>query len=401
MKTNSKRPRVIKLSYFIAAILAILVLVVASFMLSKVKEGGTSSAADGTAAINTIMTRTSVRSYQAVPVEKDKIETMLRAAMASPTGMNCQPWHFTVVTDKKLLRALSVANPNAGFVADAPLAIVVSGDMNLAGPGRDRNLWIQDCSAATENLLLAAHALGLGATWTSTYPAEDRMQAVRQALNLPSNLIPFNTIGIGYPAGDNQPKDKWDPSKVTYVEEGKAPVTAEPVEKTLQAFDVTKDFRANGFTFFAKESPILLAGDKESFNAMTIGWGAIGNLWGQDRATVTVYVAQSRYTHEFMEGKSHFTIMTFKDKNIADYMGHHSGRDTDKVKDLGLTVAYTENGTPYFEEADVVIECETMYGQKMSQSAFRNEVPRQLYSNFPAGIHTFYIGQVVSALKRQ
>ncbi len=201
-------------------VIAVLAVALAAVCVMSCKNSGTNgdAAANAEIVMDNILSRTSVRSYQDKPVEKEKIETMLRAAMAAPTGVNAQPWHFHVVTDKALLQALAVANPNAGFVADAPLAIVVSGDMNKAARGGARELWIHDCAAATENLLLAANALGLGATWTSTFPSEDRMAAVKEALGLPGNLIPFNTIGIGYPQGDPQPKDKWNESNITYME---------------------------------------------------------------------------------------------------------------------------------------------------------------------------------------
>ncbi len=383
-------------SNIVILVLAI-ALAVACVMLAK-KSRTSSTAADAASIVmNNILTRTSVRSYQDKPVEKEKIEKMLRAAMASPTGVNAQPWHFYVVTDKAVLQALSVANPNAGFVADAPLAIVVCGDMNKAARGGARELWIHDCAACSENLLLAANALGLGATWTSTFPSEDRMAAVKEALGLPDNLIPFNTIGIGYPLGEQQPRDKWNESNITYMESGKAPVTAEKAEPVLQPMNI-KDFRQNAFDFFRENSPILLAGDSESYNAMTIGWGAIGTIWG--RPTVSVYVAQKRYTHDFMENKKYFTVMTFRDRNIAKFMGTHSGRDTDKAKELGLHVAYTDHGTPYFTEAEMVIECEIMYGEEMSESAFRNDVPKKLYAAFPAGLHSVYMGEVVSAMRK-
>ncbi len=390
-----------KTSYIIEALLSI-ALVVACV---KLAMGGNTSNATANAdsiVINNILTRTSVRAYQDKPVEKAKIETMLRAAMAAPSAVNKQPWHFVVITDKAQLAALQTTNPNAKFISSAPLAIVVCGDETKMLKDGGRDFWIQDCSAATQNLLLAAHGLGLGAVWTGLWPAQERSEAVKQTLKLSDNLIPLCTVVIGYPEGETAPKDKWDESNITYMEEGSAPVTAEKKEAELLSFDVAKDFRANGFTFFADNAPILLAGDKESYNAMTIGWGAIGNIWGRPtRPTVTVYVAQKRYTKEFMEIKKRFTVMTFKDKKIAEYMGQHSGRDTDKAKDLGLTVAYTEHGTPYFKEADMVIECETMYGGKFSEAGFRNDVPKNLYSDFPAGIHSFYMGEVVSAMKRQ
>jgi len=115
------------------------------------------------AAIENIMTRTSIRKYKQQPVEDCKIETMLRAAMAAPTAMNKQPWHFVVVTDKAMLNKLAGEGRRGDMLRNAPLAIVICGNMEKA-PGGDANgFWIQDVSAATENLLLAAHALGLGA----------------------------------------------------------------------------------------------------------------------------------------------------------------------------------------------------------------------------------------------
>lgn len=166
--------------------------------------------------LRTISTRTSVRDYQEREVPAEFIEQMLRAAMAAPSAVNRQPWHFVVVTDRKQLDALAKANPNAAMLAKAPLAIVICGDMTKALKGNAREFWVQDCSAATENLLLAAHALGLGAVWTGTYPSQERCSAVSQALKLPETIIPLNTIVIGYPAEKNTPKDKWKPENISY-----------------------------------------------------------------------------------------------------------------------------------------------------------------------------------------
>lgn len=127
----------------------------------------------------------------------------------------------------------------------------------------------------------------------------------------------------------------------------------------LTAFDVQEAFEKNGFTWFT-ENLILCSGDTARNNAMTIGWGGIGNYLGHDRPAVTVYVAPGRYTWEFMERYPRFTIMQFADPKIWQYMGRYSGRDGDKAAALGLHVAYTDHGTPYYEEADLIIECETM-----------------------------------------
>lgn len=170
--------------------------------------------------LETIMTRTSIRQYTDQPVEKEKIEAMLRAGMAAPTAVNAQPWHFVVVSDKAKLSELAAANPRAGMLKSAPLAIVVCGDMTKVMEGKGRQFWIQDCSAATENILLAAHAQGLGAVWTALYPMEERIQPVSEALKLPDTLIPLCTVVIGYPAEQPEPKDKWKPENVSYNEYG-------------------------------------------------------------------------------------------------------------------------------------------------------------------------------------
>ena len=170
--------------------------------------------------LETIMTRTSIRQYTDQPVEKEKIEAMLRAGMAAPTAVNAQPWHFVVVSDKAKLGELAAANPRAGMLKSAPLAIVVCGDMTKAMEGKGRQFWIQDCSAATENILLAAHDQGLGAVWTALYPMEERMQPVSEALKLPDTLIPLCTVVIGYPAEQPEPKDKWKPENISYNEYG-------------------------------------------------------------------------------------------------------------------------------------------------------------------------------------
>ena len=175
---------------------------------------------DGKAIVENIMTRTSIRNYTDQAISPDTIETLLRAGMAAPTAVNKQPWHFVAVTDKENLSGLATANPNAGMAAKAPLAIVVCGDMTKALEGGGRAFWIQDCSAATENILLAAHALGLGAVWTGTYPNEERVTAVSEVLKLPEYIIPLCTIVIGHPAESPAPKDKWKPEIVSYNEFG-------------------------------------------------------------------------------------------------------------------------------------------------------------------------------------
>jgi len=168
------------------------------------------------AVLDNIATRTSIRDYEARPVEKEKIEKMLRAAMAAPTAMNKQPWHFVVVDQRNVLDALAGTNPYAKMLKKAPLAIVVCGNTDKMIEGGGRDFWIQDASAATENLLLAAHAMGLGAVWTGAYPSEERCISISKVLSLSDNLIPLNVIVVGYPAEQPQPKQKFKEENVSY-----------------------------------------------------------------------------------------------------------------------------------------------------------------------------------------
>lgn len=379
----------------------ILTMLLLSSCSTKAQKNGSEQAV-----LNNIASRVSVRSYLDKPVEEAKIELLLRAGMAAPSAMNKQPWHFVVVTDKQQLAALAKANPYAGMAAKAPLAIVVCGDMNKALSGNACEFWVQDCSAATENILLAANAMGLGAVWTGTYPSEERVKAVSKVLQLPKKLIPLNTIVIGYPDGTNTPKDKWKPANVSYnfygSVDGKAVEPEKQVEQAVfSEFDYTDDFEGNPFTWFKGSGLLLAVGDKDNHNAMTIGWGALGNVWSYDVNTITVYVAPARYTYQFMEKYKYFTVMTFDEdhKDVLVYMGSHSGRDGNKEEALGLHVAYTEHGAPYYLEASEVYECEIIYRDPFDPAGFE-EIPRKRYENFPAGIHHMYIGKILSAKRK-
>lgn len=161
-----------------------------------------------------ILSRVSVRLYADKPVSSDQVTAILHAAMSAPTGVNKQPWEFVVVDDPELLKELAEALPYAKMAAQAPVAIVVCGNKDRFLDGVDDVLWEQDLSAASENILLAAHAIGLGGVWTCIYPHEERMAPVRTILNLPDNLIPFNLIPIGYPEKEHAPMNKWHPERV-------------------------------------------------------------------------------------------------------------------------------------------------------------------------------------------
>ncbi|MCC8039143.1 MAG: nitroreductase family protein [Bacteroidales bacterium] len=167
-------------------------------------------------AIECIMTRSSVRSYTNQAIPDTVITDVLKAAMAAPTAANKQPWAFVVLNNREALDSLSAHVPQWKMLAEAQAAIVVCGDMARCLDGDGHDFWIQDASAATENLLLAAHALGLGAVWCGVYPIAERVSAVSEAVGLPDDIVPLCVVAMGYPSGPAEPKDKWDPAKVHY-----------------------------------------------------------------------------------------------------------------------------------------------------------------------------------------
>ena len=167
--------------------------------------------------LHNILQRKSVRAYTDRAVSHEQLDTLIRAAMAAPTGRDMRPWKFVVIDNKEALSPLAEQLPYAKMLAEAQAAVVVCGDMSVTDKeGNPSRNWTFDCSAATENLLLQAEAMGLGAVWTGVYPYDERLEAVKQALHLPDHLIPLNVIPIGYPKGNPQPKDKYDPAKVEY-----------------------------------------------------------------------------------------------------------------------------------------------------------------------------------------
>lgn len=161
-----------------------------------------------------ILSRVSVRVYADEPVGSEHVSAILHAAMSAPSGVNKQPWEFVVVGEQDTLSRLADALPYAKMTAHAPVAIIVCGNKERFLEGVDEVLWEQDLSAASENILLAAHAIGLGGVWTCIYPHEERIAPVRKILDLPDNLIPFNLIPIGFPEKEHVPMDKWHPGRV-------------------------------------------------------------------------------------------------------------------------------------------------------------------------------------------
>ncbi|MGL4851852.1 MAG: nitroreductase family protein [Phocaeicola sp.] len=203
------------LNILLAVALVILSVKIAFFETKTVSSVEPSAHAESIIMEN-LLTRTSIRAYQPKPVEEEKIEQLLRAAMAAPTAGNKQPWRFVVIKEQATLQNITDNFGSMKMVASAPLAIVVCGDTNSTFPGHGVGYWVQDASAATQNLLLAAHGLGLGAVWCGVTPLPERVAHFKELLNLPEHIEPLNVIAIGYPAEDPAPKNKWKPAYIHY-----------------------------------------------------------------------------------------------------------------------------------------------------------------------------------------
>ena len=184
-------------------------LVIQMEKLKKAKENVPAPVVETTkvaTALDTIFSRKSVREYTNAPVEKEKLLTLVKAGMAAPTARNLQPWSFIIIDNPKLLR------PHAevwglNMLKQAMAAIIVCGK-------KDELFWQQDCSAATENILLAAEYLGLGAVWCAGFPREDRVEIFTKNFNIPEDYLPLSLVAIGYPAGETPVKDKYKEEKI-------------------------------------------------------------------------------------------------------------------------------------------------------------------------------------------
>lgn len=157
--------------------------------------------------------RRSIRKFTSQPITEEEIQRMLSAAMAAPSAGNAQPWRFVVVTERALLDTLHTVNPYAAMAKQAPLAIVVCADVNAE---KYKNYWVQDCSAAMQNLLLAVHAMGLGAVWTGVHPVQERVTGFSTMFALPENIVPLGIAIIGHPDQSLPPHSEYDATKVHY-----------------------------------------------------------------------------------------------------------------------------------------------------------------------------------------
>ncbi len=161
--------------------------------------------------LEAIHTRRSIREYQDKPVPEELVTEILKAAMAAPSARNQQSWEFIVITDAEVRGKIPTVSPFAQMIVNAPLGILVCGNLKIeTAPG----YWVVDCSAATQNLLLAAHSLGLGAVWTGVYPREERMDGLTELLNLPEHIMPHSLVVIGYPAQQPEHPDRFKPERI-------------------------------------------------------------------------------------------------------------------------------------------------------------------------------------------
>jgi len=161
--------------------------------------------------LKTIFNRKSIRSFIDKPIPKEIINVLLRAGMAAPSAKNRQLWEFFLIDDKNILKDLSEKLPHAKMLVQTPAAIMICGDTE---DKYESGFWDQDCSAATENILLAAESLSLGAVWIGIYPREDRVKIIQDIFKLPKNIVPLNVVPVGYPNEDPELINKWNPSKL-------------------------------------------------------------------------------------------------------------------------------------------------------------------------------------------
>ena len=163
--------------------------------------------------MDAIYRRRSIRRFKDVPVDKKTLLSFVKAGMNAPSAGNQRPWRFVVITDRKILDELPNVHPYAAMMKEATAAILVCGDLDLESK---KGYWVQDCSAATENILLEIADTGYGGCWLGVYPREERVEGLRRLLNIPENVVPLSLIAVGVPAEQKQAKDEFDESRITY-----------------------------------------------------------------------------------------------------------------------------------------------------------------------------------------
>lgn len=158
-----------------------------------------------------VLSRTNVRDYTEQPVSDEAVSMLLKAAMAAPSADDERPWHFVVVRDRRIREKILEVHRFAHMIPQAPVALLVCGDETLQ---KEKGFWVQDCAAATENILIEAQQLGLGTVWLGVYPVEGRVQGLQHLFGIPQHVIPFALVAVGYPANHKQPVDRYDASRV-------------------------------------------------------------------------------------------------------------------------------------------------------------------------------------------
>jgi len=163
--------------------------------------------------MDAIITRRSVRHFEPKAVPLELIQKLLRAAMQAPSAANAQPWHFVIIDDRNILEKVTEFHPAAESLHEAPVAILVNGDDHLE---KRPDRWIMDCSAATQNMLLAAHDCGLGAVWLGIHPDPIRIDNIRAMVGLPANVHPLSLVAVGYAARPTRPVDRYRADRIHY-----------------------------------------------------------------------------------------------------------------------------------------------------------------------------------------
>jgi nitroreductase len=162
--------------------------------------------------LSVIFSRRSIRKYEERKLERDVLVQLLQAAMAAPTAANARPWEFVVVDEPEYLDPLKAVLPFGQY--NAPAAIVVCGNPDIANNSAGRLYWVQDCSAALENMMIAAAGMGLGSVWIGVYPLESRVKSVRTVLHMPENATPLGVMYVGHPAEEKEARSQYDPHRV-------------------------------------------------------------------------------------------------------------------------------------------------------------------------------------------
>jgi nitroreductase len=161
--------------------------------------------------LTALCSRRSIRLYKDKPVARETVDEILKAAMSAPSAGNERPWHFILLTDRTILNEIPKFHPYSAMLKHASVAILVCGEITRE---KHKGYWVLDCSAATENILLAAHAKGLGAVWCGVYPTEDRVDNLKKLLRLPEQIIPFSLIPMGFPDETKHAEDRFDSSRI-------------------------------------------------------------------------------------------------------------------------------------------------------------------------------------------